>query len=245
MRLGPFGRGGGWQCGRCSAKNDDSAMACTSCGLIRGGVVPTQAPPAALPPNTLAIDAGPAPASPEPAGTPTATSAPSVPARRRGIVSILSSRLVIVVIFIVVAGVIGWYSNAGRSSTGEITKSGNLTVSDLRVGDCFDLKDTQATLVSDVTARPCSQEHQYELFYAGSMPAGDYPDEATFSSYVDTNCGVAFGTYVGKAYVDSALDVDYFFPSNEVWNNGDRAIQCALYDPHNSRLTGSLKGAAR
>ena len=40
--------------------------------------------------------------------------------------------------------VAGWYFNASRSSTGEITKAGDMTAADLRVGDCFDLKDPAA-----------------------------------------------------------------------------------------------------
>ena len=38
---------------------------------------------------------------------------------------------------------------------------------------------------SEVTARPCSDPHQYELFWIGSMGAGDYPGDARFEAFFE------------------------------------------------------------
>lgn len=227
-------------------------MSCKSCGLIRGGATPAQ-PLGTLPPNTLAsgVGIGAGPTGPEPTVAPPYGAPARRPARRGALfvvglfVALLRTRVVIVILFVVIGGVVAWYSNAARSSSGAINKSGDLTVTDLRVGDCFDLKSTDATTVNNVTARPCSEQHQHELFYSGSMLDGSYPDDSTFSSYVAANCGPAFGSYVGMPYQSSSLDVYYFTPTSASWSDGNRTVECAVYDPSNAHLTVSLKGATR
>jgi len=150
------------------------------------------------------------------------------------------------VIFVVIlaAGAIGGaIFNASRSSTGEIGRQGDMMATDLRIGDCFDLKDPAADEITDVTALPCEAEHEYELIYTGSMPAGDYPAEDAFDAFVEDNCVPAFDAYIGRAYADSELDIGWLFPLESAWKSGDRSIQCTAYHPRIHRLTGSLKGS--
>ncbi|HET9344307.1 MAG TPA: septum formation family protein [Candidatus Limnocylindrales bacterium] len=152
----------------------------------------------------------------------------------------------IVVGFFVAAGAIGGLLfNAGRDSSGEITKSGDLAATELRVGDCFDLKDPSEDEIEDVTAVPCTTEHEYEMFFVGSMPAGPFPSDDDFVAWLDTNCVPAFDAFVGLAYDSSKLDIFWLQPTSATWNDGDRSIQCAVYDPDNQRLTESLKGSAQ
>jgi hypothetical protein len=143
---------------------------------------------------------------------------------------------------VVTAAFGGWFLNAGRSSSGAIDKPGDLQASDLRVGDCFDLKDASADEIEDVRAVPCSQAHEFELFYDGTMPDGEYPTEAAFESFVGAACGSAFEAYVGTTFDDSALDAYWLVPTDDSWRSGDRQVQCAAYDPENPRSTGSVKG---
>ena len=74
-----------------------------------------------------------------------------------------------------------------------------LRVVDLRVGDCFDLKDESADQIEDVKAVPCTTEHEFEVFYVGAMGEGSYPTDDAFGRYVTRNCLPAFGAYIGKA----------------------------------------------
>ena len=240
-----------WNCPRCSAKNSDDTLTCSACGLIRGSVVPTPqlAPPSAPswaprePDSPRPIDV---PVT-EPPGVDAGLAAPeavpaAAPRRRR-----IPIRLVAIVAIIGAGLVAGWIINAGRSSTGEIVKSGDLVVSDLRVGDCFDLKDAAAEIHEKVTARPCGEEHEFELFYVGSLPEGPYPTDVdtSFGKFVQDNCGPAFESYVGKAYESSELEVFWFYPNGDSWAKGDRAVQCAVYHPRIHRLKESLKGSNR
>jgi Septum formation len=143
---------------------------------------------------------------------------------------------------VLVGAVGGWYFTASRSATGEIDKSGDLSVVDLRVGDCFDDKDPSANEIEDVKAVPCTTEHEFELFYVGAMGEGSYPTDDAFETYVTQNCNPAFGAYIGKAYDDSDLDIFSLFPTDDAWRSGDRTVQCAAYHPRIHRLTRSLRG---
>ena len=152
----------------------------------------------------------------------------------------------IIVIAVVIAVALGGtLFGAGRSSTGEIDRAGDLSANDLRVGDCFDLKDPDAEEVGDVAAQPCTEAHEYEVFYVGLLAEGSYPGEQALTEFVIDNCEPAFGTYIGTAYLDSQLDFSWLYPSDDSWDDGDRSIQCAAYDPRNTRLTSSLRGSAQ
>jgi putative regulator of septum formation len=150
----------------------------------------------------------------------------------------------ILVVVLVSAGAIGAFLfNAARGSSGEINRGGDLEASALRVGDCYDLKDPDAEEFDKVTAVPCADEHQYELFYAGAMPDGPYPSDAVMSTFVEERCPEAFGTYVGKPYADSELEILWVSPTAASWADGDRTIQCSAYHPLFNRLTKSLKSS--
>ena len=258
----------GWKCPRCSTNNGETALNCSNCGLIRGGVVVPGTYPPAQPPSwptpSVASDPGPAPDSGgagstadgpvgamdagldagsaeagEPSSLWSATPA-AKPLWRR-----LPWGWVLTLVLVGGGAIGGLIFNAGRDDTGEIAKPGDLTVGDLRVGDCYDLKDANAEEVDQVTARPCGVEHEFEMFFVGEVPAGTFPDTDGFLTFVDENCLSAFGAFVGTAYADSQLDVFWLEPTRAAWTAGDRTIQCAVYDPSDARLTGSLAGSNR
>jgi hypothetical protein len=238
-----------WKCARCSTLNDEGTLSCSNCRMIRGAVVPEGSP--SWQPTSDPVDAdGAAPVLPS--DTPSAPGLPSwvqagsgygvapppKPLWRR-----IPPGLLIFAVLIAIGAVGGWYFNASRSSEGAITKEGDLKAIDLRVGDCFDLKDPAAEEIGDVTARPCTTEHEYEVFFVGNMPEGDFPPSEAFVAYVTDNCQPAFDTFVGKVYADSELDIFWFEPLSAGWSDGDRSVQCAVYHPRIHRLTESLKGS--
>ena len=254
-----------WKCPRCSTVNDESSITCTRCGLLQGSVfVPTtwdEPPPAAspsVPPPPLRQGAAPqanqvpqwvSPAqdatpttshAPAAAAEPAAGPAPRVPLWRR-----IPIGGIVFLVLVFGGGISSLLFGAGRGDSGEIAKPGELTAVDLRVGDCFDLKDPAADLIEKVVALPCAQEHQYEMFYTGSMPDGDYPLDSVFEVFMNDNCLPAYLGYVGHDYQTSTLDLYWLSPSADGWSHGDRSIQCAVYDPDVDRLTGSLKGTKR
>jgi len=134
---------------------------------------------------------------------------------------------------------------AQRDSSGAITQSGSLAIADLRVGDCFNPKDIDAAEADEVDAKRCNESHQFEMMSIGEMADGGYPSDTDFEDFVATVCLPAFADYVGLAYEDSRLDIYWYVPLEEGWNQGDHLVQCAVYDPLDSQVVGSLRGASR
>jgi hypothetical protein len=146
---------------------------------------------------------------------------------------------------VVAIAVVGVVLNARRDDAGQIAAGGNLQIQDLRIGDCFNLKDETADSVTDVDAKPCAESHKYELYHVAVMGEGEYPSDDQLSAFAEQECVGTFTGYVGMTYETSALDVVYFTPSSDAWDDGDRSVQCAAYDPGNPAAVGTLQGAAR
>jgi hypothetical protein len=218
---------GRWVCQRCYESNEADATACTRCGLERGAD-PSQAAP-------VSSDGG--------SGAATPQWAPPRPSGRPAWLSFVLRFAWIGVVIVVV--LVGFVLNARRDDTGQISSGGNLDVTELRTGDCFNLKDEGAETVSEVEAKPCSQAHRYEMFHVVDMPEGDFPSDDAITGFIAQECLPAFGGYVGINYDESVLDFVPFTPTSESWDQGDRSIQCAAFDPKDATLTDSLKDAAR
>lgn len=265
----------GWKCARCSTVNDESGISCSSCGLMRGSVViqgapdgpigtesiPVERPTPDAPSATQVPWTPDAPGAADPQSRPAAADSPAdvpgwmapsaalpgpeVPAAPVPLWRRLPIGGIIFAVLIIGGGISSWYFGAGRNETGEIAKPGDLGAVELRVGDCYDLKDPQASEIEDVTAKPCTEAHEYELYFIGSMPVGPYPADSVFEQYFAANCDPAFTTYVGKSWQESTLDIYWLIPTEDSWRQGDRSVQCAVFDPKIARLTTSLKGSSR
>lgn len=246
----------GWKCARCGTENPETSLTCSSCRLIRGAVwVPTaQSQQPAAPPESTVWSAsaqsdqtyGQAATAGDQLGSSVwaagATPAPAA-AARPSILRMIPLNWIVIGLIAAATAVGGWYFSAGRGSSGEIERAGDMSASDLRVGDCFDLKDPDAEELSDVNARPCTSEHEYEIFFIATLPAGAYPPDSVFDAYLETHCQPNFATYIGKAYADSALAMSWLAPTEDGWDEGDRTLQCVVWSPNQSRLTSSLKGS--
>ena len=206
-----------WVCLRCFEANDEAVPACQSCGFPRGATPP-----------------------PDEGGAPVAQGAPR---RYGGLLPILLRFWW--VILLVAVPVVGYFASAQRDDQGQITRAGDLVLTDLRVGDCFDLKDSSAAEVQDVTARPCSEGHEYQLIHLGTMPSTSYPDEGTWADWLTSNCLPAFESFVGIRYELSRYDISWFQPTTAGWEGGDRSVHCAVYDPAQAKLTTTLRDSAR
>jgi hypothetical protein len=219
--------------------------------MIRGGVVvpgsfsqPVDDPipgwPPLSAPQPTSESRGFPEASPDAGVDPATAPSASRPLWRR-----IPLQWLIFAVIMAAGGIGGAIANANRSSSGEIIKGGDLTAADLGVGDCFDLKDPAADEIDEVTAGPCSDAHEYEMFFVGAMPEGSYPADEAMDAFFEANCTGAFDAYIGKAYADSKLEVFTLYPTEEAWRAGDRSMQCSAYHPTIHRLTKSLKGSAQ
>ena len=119
------------------------------------------------------------------------------------------------------------------------------SVFDLSVGDCFNDDPAGAQVIQTVATVDCSEPHDNEVFFEFSMTDAAFPGrEATVAS-AGERCVAEFEGFVGLSYQESNLDLAPITPSAESWAEGDRVVYCALYALDLSKLTGSMRGAAR
>lgn len=145
----------------------------------------------------------------------------------------------------------GWFlftrfDDASRDDSGQIVSAGDLDVMAMQVGDCFDDHDDDADVVVDVSAAPCSEPHDNEVFavlsLAGGFPGEEYPGaEPLWDHSYEVCSGSVFDAYVGTPYLDSTLEVFSFTPSQESWDDGDREFVCALFRLDFGQLTGTAR----
>ena len=116
--------------------------------------------------------------------------------------------------------------------------SGNVTATDVQVGDCL-AEIPDGDKVVRVQTVGCDQPHAGEVFAVISMPEGDFPGEAAVEAYHE-KCGPELSTYSPAAMTDDSVQLYVLYPTADTWANGDRAVTCiATLDPPR---TGSIKG---
>lgn len=171
-------------------------------------------------------------------------SVPSVGRRiRRGVLAV---RLVIggvVLVVAVVVLIVTHLNGASRSSSsGQITKSGNLTVSDLQVGDCFDNpSDAMSNGVDTVKAIPCSQAHDSQIFAKFSLPAGAFPGDSAVQDQASKGCD-DHTVSLNKSKVTDSMEVRFLVPEVDGWDQGDRGVSCLILNPTPTITTSLLNG---
>jgi hypothetical protein len=208
-----------WVCKRCFADNNETDSACQRCGLIRGA----EATPADQ--TAWAAQGG---------GAATTTADPGW---RRWIRFWWIPALAI-------ALVVGYVTTARRGDDGSLASAGNVSVDDLREGDCFNTADEGE--ISDVDGVPCNLPHEYEVFALSNYEGdGTYPPDSALEAIFTQICEPDFETYVGAPYASSEIYGSMITPSEDSWSSGDRGYICVLYDPDDTELTESLEGANR
>lgn len=170
--------------------------------------------------------------------------------RRGGMGAGLLIRVVLGVVVLGGSAIWGFFFDADRDASGEITDAGNLTANELRVGDCLDWPGSGSDEVetfSSVKAIPCAAAHDLEVYHLASYPAASdaaFPGDDAITEYGLDACHVAFADYVGEAW-EMVPDLDYtlFWPTTESWDAGDRTIQCLLmHIDEGTKISGSLRG---
>ena len=221
---------GRWVCPRCFESNEADADRCVKCDLERGA----DPAAAATAPGDPAATPGTEGAQPVPAvpGSP-ATAAPAPASNRPGWLQLVLRFWWVGLL--VIGGGIAAFNYLG----------GSRPVTDMSVGDCFDVSDPDSEFIDDVTKRECTEEHQFEMFFVGDLPDGPFPSDNEVLVWLEANCIPAFSDYVGIDYQTSVLVALPITPTEDGWDDGDHSVQCAMHDPNNAELTESQKDAAR
>lgn len=131
-----------------------------------------------------------------------------------------------------------WVSLAGVMLLAACTTS----VFDLEVGDC--LADPGTNQIESVDIVDCAEEHAFEV-YANLV----VPDDVGWAGAAELaldGCYAAFPEYVGTDFESSIYDFTWLEPTAESWEqNGDRTVNCLLFDFGGATSIGSARGSAR
>jgi len=130
-------------------------------------------------------------------------------------------------------------TSASRDSSGQISKGGSVTASDLKTGDC--VNGIEVGEVGSINAVPCAQPHEGEVFAVFSISGSSFPGESAVTDKAETGCQSRLAGYSQSAKDDESLEILFLQPSEASWRLGDREITCAIQDPTKKR-TGSVKG---
>jgi hypothetical protein len=146
--------------------------------------------------------------------------------------------LIWVVVFVAVS-VVGNGAATRQSSSGKITHRGNLGVFALATGDCFD-NPTNTKDIETVTAIPCSQPHDSQVFAKFDLSGGDaaYPAPAALNKMADTGCNSRTGS-IDKPKTTAGMTIRVLFPQENAWADGQRTVSCLIVSPKPT-LTNSL-----
>jgi hypothetical protein len=139
-------------------------------------------------------------------------------------------------------------TDAHRDDQGQVTERTDISVQNLREGDCFDdeaLLGASEDTTNAVTAQvmPCAEEHHFEIFHVFELSGDSYPGDATVSRLANDGCFSAFDAFVGKPPERSTLQVYFYVPQKRTWSIlGDRTVQCAIASPE-GLVTGTLENS--
>lgn len=143
---------------------------------------------------------------------------------------------------LLVAGSTGCSADAERDKSGVVTAADDVAVDQLRVGDC--LETPADGVVTDLTAIPCGQAHDGEVYHSFELPDGDYPGDEQVQTAGEQGCVEQFEAFVGTSFDDSELGLLPLTPVEDGWTRGDQGVLCIVQDEKGG-LTESLKAAQR
>jgi hypothetical protein len=127
------------------------------------------------------------------------------------------------------------------AATGQITKTGHLSVFSLRAGDCFqNPSGSQPSLgVKQVTALSCATPHDAQVIAQLPVPGSAYPGQAAFRAQALPGCKASVAAVVDQSKLTDTMNLIWLYPEPQAWDDGQRTISCLIVDSSED-LTSSL-----
>jgi hypothetical protein len=116
---------------------------------------------------------------------------------------------------------------ADRDSSGAVVQSGDISVFDLKKGDCLVSAVPEDVDTRTVEVGPCSERHVAEVFAAFDLTDGPYPGRDQVLRLAEGGCA---RRYDESAAADGDLpetDLSYFYPARETWRT-DKGVVCMV-----------------
>jgi len=131
---------------------------------------------------------------------------------------------------VVVSGLIAGLIIHSNYSTSSISSTDQLTIYQLRAGDCLQGSDLANFSQGNgpFTTVPCTQRHTEEVFFAGNAWPRSlaYPGDQAVYDDGYARCLTAFSAYDGTDSSSSAFGVMSSTPDSSTWPGGDRRLVC-------------------
>lgn len=142
------------------------------------------------------------------------------------------------IITLVVVGVVLLGGVAAALVAFAVMAKDNVIATDLKVGDCITEVPT-STRVLTLPTVDCAQPHGGEVYTVLTMPDGNYPGASAIDEW-QNKCPDALQSFSPAAMEDDSVGVFVLYPTQETWDQGDRAVTCiATLEP---KRAGSIKG---
>ena len=146
--------------------------------------------------------------------------------------ALFGTRLGRVVIGLVVVGGIAAYhyataDPAQRNANGQVTQSGTLQATDLKVGDCFDAPSGTSDITS-IKAIPCTQAHDSQVYAEPLITETTYPGNTALGTEAKNDCDGQSTQSSISSSAPSTLDVNYYVPQDATTFATQDYVICAI-----------------
>jgi hypothetical protein len=141
---------------------------------------------------------------------------------------------------IIVGVAINDSGKADRDAAGQVTSAGDVSTTDIRLGDCLENFATGVRLT--VRVLPCTQPHGAEVYATFSIAGSSFPGDAEVRRLARGGCLSRIDTAVDAAAAhDPTYAVGFFRPTSGTWKQGDRGIACVIHRADDAKMSGSLR----
>jgi hypothetical protein len=147
----------------------------------------------------------------------------------------------------VVVFAVGAFGAFGAFNPDPLTRGpgGALPSFQLLVGQCANGEVAPGESFGSDSAIPCERLHDLEVYAStaapGQAPGDRYPGADDLALYAEDYCLLAMEAFVGQTYEDSDFDYAGIVPSRAAWQQGDRAVVCALWRYDGEPTIGSAR----
>jgi hypothetical protein len=141
---------------------------------------------------------------------------------------------------VVMAAMIAGCFDAERDDSGAVSSKGELSVFDLRVGDCL-MNVTASGEQREVEAVPCAQPHDAEVYTNIELADGPFPGDTFIDAKADRGCVARLRRQAPR----SKDEILYFVPNKRTWDEDDRTVTCIVEYPKRRRGTVAVPSAGR
>ena len=146
-----------------------------------------------------------------------------------------------VLLFIGLIVVATTVDDADRNSAGVVTRTGDLSTTKLRPGDCT-ADDLAEKTYTTIKVTPCGSAHYFETYATFALADGDFPGQDEVDRLAEGGCVKRFARYVGVPVDDSKLHILYLRPLESSWPV-DHGVACLVTT--GSQITESVQFSKR